>query len=151
MQVALTWLGSVRETAGRREVEVLQAMAMLPEVVAHGEPAVLAKLPPGGAAGMADRFLAAAERLSEGPWVREQRTFMIPRVAAGLLASGRRQSALAVLESGISRSTDVRERELATEWADRLRLIVRHLRGEEVDLAPVRADSRMSPLLPHLR
>ncbi|MCA8951591.1 MAG: hypothetical protein KDE27_18940 [Planctomycetes bacterium] len=152
MQVALAWLESARASAGRREPELLEAMAMLPEVLVQQYPGLRPELAAaGGAAGYADRYLAEAERISGSPAVREQRTYLTPMVAAGLLAAGRRQDAIAVLTTGIARAADARDRETATEWAARLDEVRRSLRGEAVDLGAVRADVRMAPLLPYLR
>lgn len=151
LRVALAWLESARRTAGAREVELLQAMALLPEIAVGQQPGLEALLSAeGGAAGLADRYLASAERISASAAVREQRTFLTPTVAAGLLAIDDRRGAIAVLEAGIARSADVRDAATATQWAERLREVVRFLRGEEVDLAAVAADPRMAPLLPHL-
>jgi len=152
LQAALAWLEAARATAGNREGELLQAMAMLPE----GAQAQWPGLGPwlrqdGGATAIADRYLAEAERVTASPAIREQRTFLTARLAAGLLAIGDRNGAIALLENGISRSADLRDRALATEWATRLRECIRHLRGEKTDLTALKADRRMSPLLPYLR
>lgn len=155
LQAALAWLEAARSTAGDREVELLQAMAMLPEVAVGQQPALAERLrEAGGAAALGDHYLRQAEELTASLAVREQRTFLTVQMAAGLLALdpiAERPRAILVLETGIRRSRDVRDRELATEWARRLELVVRHLRGEEVDLGAVRADRRMAPLLPFLR
>ena len=152
LQVALAWLEDARASAGRRESELLQTMAFLPELAVHQEPGLEKLLPPGGAAALADRYLAAAEVLTPNAAVREQRTFRGPLLAAGFLASGDRQRALLVLDTAIARSADVRDQALAAEWRQRLLEVCRHLRGEaSADLAAVRADPRMAPLLPYLR
>lgn len=152
LETALAWLEGARADAGRREVDLLQAMALLPEVAAAREPGLEALLRPrGGSSALADRHLAAIEELSPGPANREQRTFFAPRLAAGLLASGDRTRAVAVLDAAIARSEEVRDRALAAEWRERLREIRAALRGETVDLTAVRSDPRMAPLLPHLR
>lgn len=151
LQVALAWLEDARASAGRRESELLQTMAFLPELAVRQEPGLAALLPPGGAAAMADRYLAEAEVLTPHAAVREQRTFRGPGLAAGFLASGDRQRALLVLDAAIKRSADVRDQALAAEWRERLLEVCRHLRGESVDLAAVHADPRMAPLVPYLR
>ena len=152
LQVALAWLEDARASAGRREGDLLQTMAFLPELAVRQEPGVTRLLPPGGAAAMADRYLAEAEVLAPNAAVREQRTFRAPLLAAGFLASGDRQRALLVLDTAIDSSAHVRDRVLAEEWRERLREVCRHLRGEpSVDLAAVHADPRMAPLLPYLR
>ncbi len=153
LQIALAWLESARALAGRREGELLQTMAFLPEVAVAQEPGLGELLRPiGGPAAMADTYLAEAEALSPTAAVREQRTFLGPNLAAGFLAAGDRQRALLVLDTAIVRSADVRDRGLATEWRDRLDEVRRWLRGEAtVDLAAVAVDARMAPLLPYLR
>jgi hypothetical protein len=152
LQIALAWLEGARASAGRRESELLQTMAFLPELAVRQEPALAALLPPGGAAAMADRYLAEAEVLTPHAGVREQRTFRAPLLAAGFLASGDRHRALLVLDTAIEHSAGVRDQTLAAEWRQRLLEVCRHLRGEaSVDLAAVHADTRMAPLLPYLR
>jgi hypothetical protein len=84
--------------------------------------------------------------------VREQRTFHAPRLAAAMLGNDDLTGAVAVLETAIARAAEVRDRELATEWAARLAEVVRRLRGDRtVDLTAVEADPRMALLLPYLR
>ncbi len=151
LQLALAWLESARPQAGRREVELLQTMAFLPEVAEQQQPELAERLrPSGGAAALADRYLAAAEQIG-GPSVREQRTFLAPKLVAGLLAAGERAQARSVIDAAIARSAAVDDRALATEWAQRLDEVRRWLDGEPVDLAAVHADPRFLPLWPHLR
>lgn len=152
VHTALAWLEAARAEAGRREVALLQAMAFLPVVAANQVPELEERLrAEGGPIAIEDRYLAEAERLEPGPFVREQRMFLAPAVAAGMLAAGDRTGALAVLAAAIARAGDARDRALATEWARRLDECRRCLRGEPVDLTAVRADARMVPLLPYLR
>lgn len=153
MQIALAWLESARAQAGGREVELLQAMALLPEVATGQEPGLEALLRANGdsSADLAYRYLAEAERLSGSPAVREQRTFFGVLVVGAMLARNDWDGAITVLGTLIARSADVRDRQLATEWAARLAEVRRHLRGQTVDLEKVRADPRMAPLLPYLR
>lgn len=153
LQLALAWLDGARADAGRREVDLLLTMAFLPEVAALQQPALAERLRPhGGAAAIADRYLAEAERLRDGPEVRERRTFLAPKLVAALLAADQPAEALAVLDTAIARSADVRDRELAAEWRQRLEEVRRRLRGDPtVDLGAVRDDPRFEPLLPHLR
>lgn len=153
LQLALAWLEAAREHAGRREINLLQTMAFLPEVAEMQQPELAERLrPTGGAAALADRYLAEAERLHGSPEVRERRTFLAPKLAAGLLAAGDRSEARAVLDTAIARSAEVRDRELATEWRQRLDEVRRRLDGDaSVDLTAVRADPRFQPLLPYLR
>ncbi|HEX5051109.1 MAG TPA: hypothetical protein VFZ65_05015 [Planctomycetota bacterium] len=151
LRIALAWLEAGRNHAGRREVELLQTMAFLPEVAVTQEPR-LAELLPGGAVALTDAYLAQAEVIHPSPAVREQYIFLQPERAAALLAAGDRRAALLVLDTAISRSAEVRDRELATEWRTRLDEVRRWLRGDtSVDLTAVRADPRMHDLLPHLR
>jgi hypothetical protein len=152
LRVAMAWLEAARPAAGRRELDLLQALAMLPEVAARQSPEIAELLQRTGfALSLSDFYLAAAERLFPSAAVREQRTFLGPRLAASLLAAGERRQAILVLETAIARAAEVRDQPLATEWRARLTEVVRALGGEPVDLEAVRADSRMAPLLPHLR
>jgi hypothetical protein len=135
LQTALAWLESARPQAGRQQ------------------PLLAGRLRAGGgAAALADHYLAEAERLGASPEVRELRTFLAPKLVAGLLAAGERSQARSVLETAILRSAEVRDRELATEWARRLDEVRRWLAGDTaVDLAAVHDDPRFAPLWPHLR
>lgn len=153
LQLALAWLEAAREHAGHREVELLQTMAFLPEVAVMQQPDLAERLRPGGgAAALADRYLAQAEQLRGSPAVRERRTFLAPKLVAGLLAAGAREQARAVLDVAIARAAEVRDRELATEWRQRLEEVRRWLDGDRsVDLTAVHADPRFAPLLPDLR
>jgi hypothetical protein len=157
LQVALGWLDAARASAGRRELELLQALAFLPEIACRQRPALAARLAqdlglPGGAEALADRWLAEAERRFPSAAVREQRTFHTPALAGALLTAGDRTAAIAALETAIARADEVRDRELAAEWRERLAETVRWLRGDRaVDLTAVRADRRLEPLWPHLR
>jgi len=153
LQVALLWLESARPDAGRREVELLQTMAFLPEVAAQLQPRLAERLRPnGGATALADHYLAEAERIGGGARVFEHRTFLAPKLAAGLLDAGQPAQARSVLATAISRSAAVGDRALATEWASRLDEVVRWLDGDRsVDLAAVHDDPRLAPLWPHLR
>lgn len=151
LQIALAWLEAARPFAGRREVELLERMAMLAELAAANEPGLAALLAPtGGFAAIADHYLDEAERAGAGPAVRENRTFRMLSFAAALLGSGDRAGALHVLDAAILRCADVRDQELATEWRRRLDEVRRHLRGESIDLTAVRADARLAPILPYL-
>jgi hypothetical protein len=150
--VALGALHAARPLVGRREVELLETMAILPEAAVRAEPGVDVLLQPhGGAARLADELLALAEARGAGPAVRERRTFRAVGYAASLLAAGNRNAALQVLELAIQRAGEVRDASIAGPWRDRLREIHSHLRGEAVDLTAVAADPRMADLLPHLR
>lgn len=153
LELAMAWLATARPLAGKHEPAVLQALAFLPEVAVRDEPALAPLLQPqGGAAGIADHWFAELEQRFPRAALREQRTFFAPALAGALLTAGNRDAALAVLQHAIQRSHEVRDQELATEWRSRLQEVVRWLRGDRtVDLAAVRADTRMEPLLPHLR
>jgi len=150
---ALAWLDDARATAGRHEVDLLLAMAFLPQVAALQLPALEDHLREnGGSAGLADGYLAAAERLRPSAAIREQRTFFLPRLAAALLGNGARDRAIEVLDTAIRRSDDVRDRDLAAEWRARLEEARRWLSGDhDVDLGAVHADPRFAPLHPWLR
>lgn len=151
--LALAWMDAARADAGRHEASLLQAMAFLPEVAAHAEPGLGEALrAEGGPAALADRWLAVAETRVPSPEAREQRTFYAVRLAAGLLAAGDRDAALAVLQTASERSHAVRDQQLAAGWRAHVELVQRALRGEPgIDLAPVFADPRFADLLPHLR
>jgi len=151
LQVAMSWLDAARATAGRREIDLLQTLVMLPEIAARQTPGLHERLARHGGAERTDRWLAEAERRFPTAAVREMRTFFGPRLAANMLTAGNRDGALLVLETAITRSADVRDRELAHEWAMRLREVVRALRGETVELTALHADPRFAPLLPWLR
>lgn len=153
LELAMAWLATARPLAGRHEPAVLQALAFLPEVAVRNEPALAAQLrSQGGAAVIADRWFAELEQRFPHAALREQRTFFAPVLAGALLTAGNRDAALGVLQTAIQRSFDVRDQELATEWRQRLQEVVRWLQGDRtVDLAAVRDDTRMEPLLPHLR
>jgi hypothetical protein len=153
LQTALLWLEGARSQAGRREVELLQAMAFLPGLAAMQEPGLEDLMRPGGgSAALGDHYLSQAEHAGGGAAVREQRTFLAPRLCAGLLAAGDPSDALAVLDAAFERSAEVRDLQLADEWRARLDEARRWLRGDRgVDLARLHSDPRFSPLLPHLR
>jgi len=153
LELAMGWLASARATAGRHEPAVLMALAFLPEVAARQEPALEALLAPrGGAAAIADGFYAELEQRFPSAATRDQRTFLAPALAAGLLAAGQREAALDVLRTAIDRSRTARDQTLAGPWRDRLAEALRWLGGDHgQDLAAVRADTRMAPLVPHLR
>jgi hypothetical protein len=153
LELATAWLASARPRAGRYEPSVLLALAFLPEVAVRHEPALGELLAPrGGAAALADVWLAEAERLFPTAAIRAQRTFFAPSVAAGLLAAGNVTGAAGVLAVAIERSRDVADQQLAAEWRARLDEVRRFLDGDrDVDLTAVRADTRLEPLHPHLR
>lgn len=149
---ALAALERARPAAGRREIEMLEAMAFLPEVAVRQEPELEMLLrPDGGAPALADHYYAEAERLGASRTVREHRTFRAVALAAALLRAADRAGALAVLDTAITRSSEVADTELAAAWRDHLIAAAAHLRGAPADLTPVLADPRFEPLWPHLR
>lgn len=150
--IAMAWLEGARAHAGRREIELLEMMAEVPEWAARREPGLAELLrPAGGPPAIADRCFQEAERLGASATVREMRTFRAVGYAAALLTAGDPTGAATVLETAIERSRDVADQELATPWRRNLESILRHLRGEPQDLTDVRGDPRMAPLWPHLR
>lgn len=153
LDIALSWLEQARADAGPRLPQLLQTMSFLPVVAEMHEPGLRELLRPrGGAAAIADRYLAAAEQVNGSATVREQRTFFAPQLISALLDAGQDAAARAVLRTAIERSGDVRDRELATEWRHRLEELARWLDGDRsVDLGALRSDERFLPLLPHLR
>src|SRR5436190_1908173 len=97
----------------------------------------------GGAAALADHYMAIAEQKFPSAFVREQRTFFGPTLAGSLLAAGDVAGARKVLAAAIERSRDVRDQALATAWRARLVEADRWLAGDRgTDLAAVRADLR---------
>ncbi|MCA8967161.1 MAG: hypothetical protein H6838_12405 [Planctomycetes bacterium] len=154
LDIALSWLERARADAGpRRLPQLLQTMSFLPVLAQMQEPGLRELLRPrGGAAAIADGYLAQAEALTGSAAVHEQRLFFTPQLVAAMLDAGQQPLARKVLLTAIERSADVRNRELATEWRQRLEELVRWLDGDPtVDLAAVRADERFSVLLPYLR
>lgn len=150
--IAMAWLEGARAHAGRREIELLEMMAEVPEWATRRHPGLAELLrPAGGPPAIADRCFQAAERLGASAAVREMRTFRAVGYAAALLAAGDRSGAITVLETAIERSRDVADQALATPWRRHLESILRHLRGEPTDLSSAQADPRMAPLLPYLR
>lgn len=152
MLLAMAWMDGARADAGRHEPTLLQALAFLPEVAARTTPGLADRLAAdGGPAAMADRWLALAEARFPSPAAREARTFYAAPLAAGLLGAGDRDGALAVLDTAIARSREVRDQELAAVWRTRLDAIRRALAGESVDLRDALADPRFAALHPYLR
>ncbi|MEZ6037141.1 MAG: hypothetical protein R3F29_06650 [Planctomycetota bacterium] len=153
LRVALAWIEAGREHAGKRELDLLNMAAFLPDVACRVTPGLAERLRPnGGPEAISAAYLAEAERLHPSPAVREQRTFFAPRLAGALLATGDVSQALTVLDAAIARAAEVRDLELATEWAARLAAAARWLRGDRtVDLTAALADRRLEPLWPYLR
>lgn len=153
LDAALTWLAAARATAGRREADLLQAMAFLPEVAVRQQPGLEALLTRrGGSAGLADACYAELEQRFPSAARTEQRLFFAPILAASLLAAGDLPRARSVLQAAIVRAERARDQALAAPFQQRLLEVLRWLDGDrKLDLTAVRADSRMAPLLPHLR
>ena len=153
LDAALAWLEAARATAGRREPDLLLAMAFLPEVAVRQQPGLEALLAPrGGSAGLADACYAELERRFPSAARREQRLYFAPVLAASLLGAGDLPRARSVLLAAIERTAEARDQTLAAPFRDRLAEVLRRLDGDrDLDLAAVRADARMAPLLPHLR
>lgn len=150
--LAMAWMDGARADAGRHEPTLLQALAFLPEVAVRTTPGLAERLRgDGGAEALVDRWLAVAEQRFPSDAAREQRTFYAAPLAAGLLAAGDRDGALAVLDTAIARSRDVRDQELAAAWRDRLTAIRGALAGEPADLRAALADPRFAALHPYLR
>ncbi|MFM1874002.1 MAG: hypothetical protein RL398_3424 [Planctomycetota bacterium] len=153
LELALAYLDGARRDAPRHELSLLQTMSMLPLVAEAHEPQLREHLRArGGAAGLADHYLAEAEALSGSPAVREQRLFLTPQVAAALLEGGATEAARSLLVAAIGECDRVRERELASEWRARLEEALRRLDGDRtVDLTALLADERFAPLIPFFR
>lgn len=151
-QLAQAWLEAARAGAGRQELGLLEALAVLPRAAVHAEPGLAARLAElGGAAALTARYYAEIERRFPSQAAREQRTFQLPSAAAALLGLGQRREAVELLRHAIDRSRDVVDRAVAAEWSARLQEIVRHLEGQPTPLEAVFADPRFEPLFPHLR
>ena len=75
----------------------------------------------------------------------------LDRYDAAVARAGDRNGALAVLDTAIVRSREVRDQELAATWRDRLTAIRRALAGEPADLRAALADPRFAALHPYLR
>lgn len=138
--------------------ELLSGMAFLVELAARRDPALAAALAApdsvlgGDAALVADRCLAEAEALGAGPALREQRLFAMPRLAAAFLSRGERRQAVELLELGIRRLDEVRDKDVAAAWRGLLLPVVTYLQGERDAVPPeVLADERVGVLLPFLR
>ena len=152
LDAAMAWLEQARPLVGRREFEVLQVLAFLPEVACRVEPELARLLQPrGGAAKIAAGYMAQLEQRFPGPAVQEQRTFFAPQLAAALLGANQRDEAIAELRAALGRASSVRDQALAREWAARIDEVLRWLAGDRtIDLGAVRTDTRMAPLLPWL-
>jgi hypothetical protein len=153
LQLALAWLESARPRVGRREVDLLQLAAYLPEVACRNCPPLAERLrQTGGPAALADRYLAALAQRYPSAATTEQRIFFAPQLAAGLLDAGQANAAIEVLQHAMAQSRHVRDQALAAEWQRRVGEVVAVLQGDRtIDLTAVRADDRMAPLVPHLR
>tara|TARA_R110002072_G_scaffold4174_1_gene29394 strand:- start:106612 stop:107394 length:783 start_codon:yes stop_codon:yes gene_type:complete len=151
----LARLEEARQYAGRREYGLLFAAANLPDIACIHFPGLAERLQqrqPGGAAAIANGYYDEAARLFPSPAVREQQLWYAPTLAASLLACGAKPSALQILDRAIARAPEIRDRKLATEWAQRLREVVAKLRGDNtVVLDKVFADQRFELLQPFLR
>ena len=138
--------------------ELLSGMAFLVELAARRDPSLAAALAApgsvlgGDAATVADRCLAEAEALGAGPALREQRLFAVPRLAAAFLSRGERRQAVELLELGIRRLDEVRDKDVAAAWRVLLLPVAAYLKGERDEVPPeVLADERVGVLLPFLR
>jgi len=153
LHVALAQIAQARAFAGDREPDLLQSSALLIDIACRRFEGLAERLQArGGAMVLADRYLAEAERLFPSAALREQRTFRTPLLAAALLQAGRTRDAIDVLRAAIDRAAEVRDRQLATEWAARLQEAIGWLSGDRtVDRTEIFADRRLAPLWPHLR
>lgn len=155
LHLGLTLLEQAREHAGSREYSLLYTAANLPGIACGQFPGLtelLRSQRQGGAEAIADHYYAEAERLFPSPAIHEQRWFYAPTLAASLLACDAKPAALAVMDDAISHAPEMRDQELATEWAARLREVAAWLRGDHtVSLQAVLADRRFELLQPFLR
>ncbi|HEB53288.1 MAG TPA: hypothetical protein ENI87_08550 [bacterium] len=150
LQIALAYLEEARRHASRRELDLLQAGAFLPQVACNQFPGLAERLQP-SAAELTDAWLAEAERVSPSAAVREQRLWFTPRLAAALLGNDDASGAMQVIRTALDQVDGIRERQLAAEWAARLREVLRWLQGDRaISLDAVFADPRFEPLWPFL-
>lgn len=158
-QALTTAAGSAAPERWRRTArELLSGMAFLVELAARRDPGLGAALAApgsmlgGDAALVADRCLAEAEALGAGPALREQRLFAMPRLAAAFLSRGERRQAVELLDVGIRRLDEVRDKDVAAAWRGLLLPVAAYLKGERDEVPPeVLADERVGVLLPFLR
>ena len=151
LRAALAMLEAARPAAGRREIELLSAMAWLVELAVRLEPAIAAALGDDPAA-VADRYLAEAEARGAGRMVQEQRLAQLPRLCAAMLRAGEPDRAVQLLEEGMRRCDALHDSPFAAPWRATLDAVRRCLRGDPgVDRAALLADERLQPLAAFLR
>jgi len=155
LYLGLSLLEAARPHAGRREKSLLHFAAYLPDLACDNFPGLRERMRDRGtrsASEIADDYFAELARLFPTAATREQHTWYAPTLAASLLAMGDESGALKVIERAIHRATEIRDRELATEWRSHLVEVARKLRGDEtVDLSKVFEDPRFEPLWPYIR
>jgi hypothetical protein len=152
---ALAMLEAARPRAGAHEADLLVWMAFIAEYTARAETGLRELMVADPGLGdptlLADRYLAAAERMTGRPGLREQRIFLAPRLCAALLQAGDREGALRLLDDTIARCREVRDPDAGHEWQQTLTLVRRCLAGDAaVDAGRLREDPRLEPLLPFL-
>lgn len=154
LYAGLARLEAARQYAGRREYGLLFAAANLADIACGHFPGLAERLQQrraGGAAAIANHYFELAERLFPSAAVHEQKLWYAPTLAAAMLTCGARTAAVDILVRAIAQAPDIRNQELASDWADRLREVVARLRGDRtVNLDKVFADLRFEMLQPFL-
>lgn len=150
-------LEDARQFADGREYDLLHTAAFLPSVACQQFPGLSERLmarpgQTGGAAAISDYYLGLAAQLYPTPAKKEQQLWHTPKLAAALLECDAAPAAFAVLDRAISQAPEIRDRELATEWGQRLQEVVARLRGDgDMDISKVFEDRRFEMLWPFLR
>lgn len=149
---ALAYLDAVRETPRARLSTLLQTMSMLPLVAELREPRIAESLRSyGGPAGLADHYLALAEQLTGARSAREQRLFLVPRLAAGLLERHAHANAINLLQAAIQQAAQSDDAAVLA-WRELLVMALRRLTGDRSQAdAELLADERFAHLAAYLR
>ncbi len=151
----LARLEEARKHAGQREYGLLFAAANLPDIACAHFPGLSERLQQrqaGGAAAIANHYFELANRLFPSPAVHEQQLWYAPTLAASMLACGLTTTALDILDRAITQAPQIRNRELATSWTNRLREVVAWLRGDRaINLDKVFSDKRFEIIRPYLQ
>jgi len=155
LHTGLALLEQAREFASKYEYYLLHAAAYLPGIACTQYPGLAERLQAsqvGGAAAIANHYFTEAAQLFPTPAIKEQQLWYAPQFAASLLACGAKAAAVAVLDDAIAHAPEIRNQQLATEWAERLREVVAWLRGNRtVTMHQVFDDPRFELLWPFLR
>lgn len=158
LRAALAWLDEVRSDRPEVAVDVLVGTSFLVEMAARQDPGLAALMPsPTQGLGQSteevvDALLQAAEDAGAGAYVREQRLYAVPGLAAVFWRRGDQASALALLDGAIAQCPAIRNPDFAAEWRKTLQRLRAALAGDRsIDQGPLREDPRLQPLWPMLR